>query len=202
MASLPESLVGRHVFVLDPMLATGGSLVHCCGLLTERGARRRSPCSARWPRRRACARLEESGLPLRVFTASVDEGLNEQGLHRPGPRRRGRPPVRRGLTMRFGVLGTGFWAKEVHAATLAAHPSAELVGVWGRDLAKAKAVGAEFDVAGYDDVDALLAQVDAVALAAAARRPGRRWPSGPRRPASTCCWRSRSPCPSRPPTGW
>ena len=44
--------------------------------------------------------------------------------------------------MRFGVLGTGFWAKEVHAAALAAHPSAELVGVWGRDLAKAKAVGA------------------------------------------------------------
>ena len=50
--------------------------------------------------------------------------------------------------MRFGVLGTGFWAKEVHAASLAAHPTAELVGVWGRDLAKAKAVGAEFDVAG------------------------------------------------------
>ena len=50
--------------------------------------------------------------------------------------------------MRFGVLGTGFWAKEVHAAALAAHPDAELVGVWGRDLAKAKAVGAEFDVAG------------------------------------------------------
>jgi predicted dehydrogenase len=67
--------------------------------------------------------------------------------------------------MRFGVLGTGFWARAVHAATLAAHPSADLVGVWGRDLAKAKAVGAEFDVTGYDDLDALLAQVDAVALA-------------------------------------
>jgi predicted dehydrogenase len=67
--------------------------------------------------------------------------------------------------MRFGVLGTGFWARAVHAATIAAHPSAELVGVWGRDLAKAKAVGAEFDVTGYDDLDALLAQVDAVALA-------------------------------------
>jgi predicted dehydrogenase len=67
--------------------------------------------------------------------------------------------------MRFGVLGTGFWAKEVHAATLAGHPSAELVGVWGRDVAKAKAIGAEFDVPGFDDVDALLAQVDAVAIA-------------------------------------
>jgi len=67
--------------------------------------------------------------------------------------------------MRFGVLGTGFWAKEVHAASLAGHPDAELVGVWGRDLAKAKAVGASFDVPGTDDVDALLADVDAVSFA-------------------------------------
>ena len=67
--------------------------------------------------------------------------------------------------MRFGVLGTGFWARAVHATALAAHPSAELVGVWGRDLAKAKAVGAEFDVPGYGDVDSLLADVDAVAVA-------------------------------------
>jgi predicted dehydrogenase len=67
--------------------------------------------------------------------------------------------------MRFGVLGTGFWAERVHAAALAEHPDAELVGVWGRDLAKAKAVGAQFDVPGYADVDALLADVDAVAVA-------------------------------------
>jgi predicted dehydrogenase len=67
--------------------------------------------------------------------------------------------------MRFGVLGTGFWAKEVHAAALAAHPTAELVGVWGRDVAKAKALGAEFDVAGFADVDELLSQVDAVTIA-------------------------------------
>jgi predicted dehydrogenase len=67
--------------------------------------------------------------------------------------------------MRFGVLGTGFWAQHVHAAALASHPSAELVGVWGRDVAKAKAVGAEFDVAGFSDVDDLLSQVDAVAIA-------------------------------------
>jgi predicted dehydrogenase len=67
--------------------------------------------------------------------------------------------------VRFGVLGTGFWAKEIHAAALAAHPTAELVGVWGRDLAKAKAVGAEFDVAGYAVVDELLDQVDAVTIA-------------------------------------
>jgi predicted dehydrogenase len=67
--------------------------------------------------------------------------------------------------MRFGVLGTGHWAHTVHAAGLATHPSAEFVGVWGRDLAKAKAVGAEFDVPGYADLDALLAEVDAVSIA-------------------------------------
>jgi predicted dehydrogenase len=67
--------------------------------------------------------------------------------------------------MRFGVLGTGFWAREVHVAALAAHPTAELVGVWGRDLAKAKAVGAEFDVPGTADLDSLLAGCDAVSVA-------------------------------------
>jgi len=67
--------------------------------------------------------------------------------------------------MRFGVLGTGHWARTVHAAALAEHPAAELVGIWGRDLAKAKAVGAEFDVPGFGDVDELLSQVEAVAIA-------------------------------------
>ena len=66
--------------------------------------------------------------------------------------------------MRFGVLGTSFWARNVHAASLAEHPDAELAGIWGRDLAKAKALGAEFDVPGYDDLDALLAEVDAVSF--------------------------------------
>jgi predicted dehydrogenase len=67
--------------------------------------------------------------------------------------------------VRFGVLGTGHWASTVHAASLAEHPSAELAGVWGRDLAKAKAVGAQFDAPGFDDLDALLGDVDAVSIA-------------------------------------
>jgi predicted dehydrogenase len=67
--------------------------------------------------------------------------------------------------MRVGLLGTGPWARAVHAPALAGHASAELVGVWGRDVAKAKALGAEFEVPGFADVDALLAEVDAVAFA-------------------------------------
>ena len=36
MSNLPSHLGGRPVLVLDPMLATGGSLLHCCELLVER----------------------------------------------------------------------------------------------------------------------------------------------------------------------
>ncbi|SFO95130.1 Predicted dehydrogenase [Geodermatophilus dictyosporus] len=67
--------------------------------------------------------------------------------------------------MRFAVLGTGYWARRVHAATLADHPDAELAGVWGRDAARAAEAGAEFEVPGTDDLDALLADVDAVSIA-------------------------------------
>ena len=66
--------------------------------------------------------------------------------------------------MRFAVLGSGFWARTVHAAALHDHPDAELVGVWGRDAAKAQAAGAEFGVPGTDDLDTLLAEVDAVSI--------------------------------------
>jgi uracil phosphoribosyltransferase len=83
MASLPESLAGREAFVLDPMLATGGSLVHCCGLLTSRGATNITVlCALAAPE--GLRRLEESGLPLRVFTASIDEGLNDKAYIVPG----------------------------------------------------------------------------------------------------------------------
>ena len=83
MASLPESLVGREVFVLDPMLATGGSLVHCCSLLTARGCTSITVlCALAAPE--GIARLEESGLPLRVFTASVDTELDANAYIVPG----------------------------------------------------------------------------------------------------------------------
>ncbi|MET3962893.1 putative dehydrogenase [Marmoricola sp. OAE513] len=66
---------------------------------------------------------------------------------------------------RIGLVGTGYWARTVHATALAAHPGVELVGVYGRDLAKADAVAGEHGGTGYDDLDALLAEVDAVAFA-------------------------------------
>src|SRR6266508_2486250 len=60
------------------------------------------------------------------------------------------------VSLRFGVLGTGYWAGETHAAGIVAHAGAELVGVWGRNPAKAEALGRRFGVRGYEDLDALL----------------------------------------------
>ena len=68
-------------------------------------------------------------------------------------------------TLRFGLIGTGFWAATVHAAGIAAHPQTELVGVWGRDPAKAEALAAQFGAQPFSDVDELIAAVDALAFA-------------------------------------
>jgi predicted dehydrogenase len=62
------------------------------------------------------------------------------------------------------VIGTGYWADVAHASAIAAHPDVELVGVWGRDPAKADALAAKHGARGFADVDALLDAVDAVAF--------------------------------------
>ncbi|MDT4935829.1 MAG: uracil phosphoribosyltransferase [Pseudonocardiales bacterium] len=83
MASLPSSLAGRPVIVLDPMLATGGSLLHCLHLLADRGASDLTViCALAAPE--GIERLGASGLPVRIFTASVDERLNEDAYIVPG----------------------------------------------------------------------------------------------------------------------
>jgi len=69
------------------------------------------------------------------------------------------------MGLRFGLLGTGYWAAETHGAALDAHPDATLAGVWGRDPAKAAALADRYGTRAYDGVDALLADVDAVAIA-------------------------------------
>jgi predicted dehydrogenase len=64
----------------------------------------------------------------------------------------------------FGLVGTGYWADVAHAAGIAAHPQAELVGVWGRDPAKASELAAKHGVRAFDEYDELIAAVDAVAF--------------------------------------
>jgi uracil phosphoribosyltransferase len=83
LESLPSSLTGRPVLVLDPMLATGGSLLHCCRLLTDRGTDDITViCAVAAPE--GLRRLEESGLPLRVVVGAIDEGLNDTAYIVPG----------------------------------------------------------------------------------------------------------------------
>lgn len=67
--------------------------------------------------------------------------------------------------MRFGLVGTGPWAGIAHGPGLVACPDAELVGIWGRDAAKAADLAGRLDARTYADVDDLLADVDAVAFA-------------------------------------
>lgn len=69
------------------------------------------------------------------------------------------------MALRFGLLGTGHWAEHTQGAALAAHPDVELVGVWGRDPGKAARLGATLGAAGFAELDDLLAEVDAVAIA-------------------------------------
>ena len=84
MESLPESLAGHPVFVLDPMLATGGSMAYTMELLVARGARDISAiCVLAAPE--GLARLDGlTGLSLRVVTAAVDERLNDVAFIVPG----------------------------------------------------------------------------------------------------------------------
>jgi uracil phosphoribosyltransferase len=84
---LPGDLSDREVFVLDPMLATGGTLAAVISLLIERGADAVTAiCLLAAPE--GVAKLEkelaDSPVPVSVVTAGVDERLNEHGYIVPG----------------------------------------------------------------------------------------------------------------------
>jgi uracil phosphoribosyltransferase len=85
---LPSSLTGRDVFVLDPMLATGGTLAATLRLLLDRGARSVTAlCLLVAPE--GLARLERAfsameSQSVTVVTAAVDDHLDERGYIVPG----------------------------------------------------------------------------------------------------------------------
>jgi uracil phosphoribosyltransferase len=84
---LPEDLSGRQCYVLDPMLATGGTLAAAIRFLVERGADHIT-CITLLSAPEGLARLEEGlagiDIPVTVVTAAVDERLNDKGYIVPG----------------------------------------------------------------------------------------------------------------------
>lgn len=83
LESLPDDLSARPVLVLDPMLATGGSMAHTLGLLQRRNAVDvTAVCVVVAPE--GIAAVERIAPDLRLFTAAIDDGLNEIAFIIPG----------------------------------------------------------------------------------------------------------------------
>ncbi|PRY53390.1 uracil phosphoribosyltransferase [Knoellia remsis] len=84
---LPDDLSGRQVYVLDPMLATGGSMVDAINYLLERGADDITAVTL-LAAPEGISHMEKSladaGVPVTLVTGSIDQQLNELGYIVPG----------------------------------------------------------------------------------------------------------------------
>ena len=84
---LPDDLTGRQCYILDPMLATGGTLVAAINYLLERGATDITAITIlAAPEGIALLEREFGGknLPITIVTGALDEKLNEKGYIVPG----------------------------------------------------------------------------------------------------------------------
>ncbi|MGW5362421.1 uracil phosphoribosyltransferase [Actinopolymorpha pittospori] len=84
---IPENLSGRQCYVLDPMLATGGTLADAVSFLVDRGADHiTAVCLLAAPEGLANLerRLASVDVPVTIVTAAVDEHLNDHGFIVPG----------------------------------------------------------------------------------------------------------------------
>ena len=81
--TVPDDLGGQAVLVLEPMLATGGSLAYVCGRMAAAGAGQiTAVCVLAAPE--GVKALEAAAPTVRLFTAAVDEGLNDRAYIVPG----------------------------------------------------------------------------------------------------------------------
>jgi uracil phosphoribosyltransferase len=80
---VPSDIADRQVLVVDPMLATGGSAVEAIGLLKGRGARIiRLMVLIAAPE--GIRRVQAGHPDVDIYTAAVDERLNDHGYILPG----------------------------------------------------------------------------------------------------------------------
>ena len=83
MNTLPDDLAGAHVIVLDPMLATGGSLLHALRVIAASGAGIITAVSI-LAAPEGVDTIESSGIDGQLFVGFVDEGLNDSAFIVPG----------------------------------------------------------------------------------------------------------------------
>ena len=82
---LPANLTGRQCYVLDPMLATGGSLIAAIEFLFERGATDvTAVCLLGSPEGVAAVEKAVVGHDVTLVLGALDEKLNEHGYIVPG----------------------------------------------------------------------------------------------------------------------
>lgn len=83
LVKLPEDIDQRQIFLVDPMLATGGSAILAVDSLKKRGATNiRFVCLVAAPE--GVAKLQAAHPDVDIYTASLDEKLNEHGYIVPG----------------------------------------------------------------------------------------------------------------------
>jgi uracil phosphoribosyltransferase len=81
---LPDDIGDRPVIVVDPMLATGGSLIHTLQLLVDRGAGQPLVVVCALCAPEGIAAVAECGIDVTLFTAAVDDRLNDDAFIVPG----------------------------------------------------------------------------------------------------------------------
>ena len=83
LVKLPEDIDQRQIFVVDPMLATGGSAILAVDSLKKRGAANiKFVCLVAAPE--GVKKLQDAQPDIDIYTASLDEKLNENGYIVPG----------------------------------------------------------------------------------------------------------------------
>ena len=80
---LPSDAADREIFVVDPMLATGGSAIAAIDLLKKRGIKKiRFLCLIAAPE--GIKKLQAAHPDVNIFVGAKDERLNEKGYILPG----------------------------------------------------------------------------------------------------------------------